>query len=256
MHSFFILILGLILGLSGCTFESAPIDIEDNMTALNQKKGWSASGPIIAGAGSAGQGISLQANFEEEPGNYTVQFGIVTPDTLNLPNGVILKATAEITWSVEGNDVRRLVDCVNGMSVSGTAQGVKVVIRDNSTSTQAIEYQVSVQVVKGTRPSVSHPPFLTGDTEFLANLANVEVPIPVNAGVTSVAVYVAPVPKAVIAENDVMVQHHRIGGVVALNQYDPRDYQWVTIAAGANTVNLINNSGGFVLFTPVWGIDG
>jgi hypothetical protein len=244
-----ILFLSLILGLSGCLSET---ETEDNiMPNLSNKKAWSTSGNLISGAGDSGNGVSLQANFIDEPGNYTVQFGIQAPDISSGPARVI-KAVAEITWSVEGNDVRRLVDCVNGMSVTGTAQAVKVRVFDNSVGGAALEYQISIQVIKGTRPSVAHPPFLSGQPRAIADADQLLIPIPQNAGVTSVMVLVGAL--AVPVPPGVTISHE--SAVTLLAIYEARDYQWVPIAAGANSIFVANGSGVGISATPIWGIDG
>ncbi len=270
MNTFLKIILGLIL-LTGCV--NTPIEPEDDMNnheidmlarriiahskegskALQDKKGWSVSGPLISGAGPSGNGISLQANFENEPGNYTVQFGLTQPV---VQSGEIIRAVAEIVWSVEGNDVRRLVNAVNGMSVSGTAQGVKVRLFDNSVTVAPITYQVSAQVVKGTRPSVAHPPFLYGDRFILISGGpSVVVPIPQNAGVTAVYVGATPTTAVNVPNGQLQVAHESAAATV-LQEYEPRDFQWVPIGAGADRILIRNNSAEPISFTPVWGIDG
>ena len=240
--------LCLILGLLGCTYETV---YEETMNdRLADKTGWSTTGNLIAGSGDTG--ISLQANFKAT-GNYTVQFGITQP-ILEALSGRVIKALAEITWSVEGNDVRRLVNCVNGMTVSGTGQAVKVRVYDASDA-NPVEYQVSIQVVKGTRSSVQHPPFLYGDRETLLAGAQTQIPIPQNAGVTSVYVPIGKIGTAgAINNNEIQVIHENL--VSVLSQYDPTVFQWVPIAGGATSITIVNNSTADLRITPVWGIDG
>lgn len=266
------LILGLILGLNltGCYDPSAESDFnsEDEMkhhhaparnvggnTALNQKKGWSVSGDLIAGKSDAG--IALQANFENEPGNYTVQFGVTYPPTDQ--SGNIITAQAEIVWTVEGNDVRRLVNIANGMSVTGTAQAVKVTMRDSTTlggGKQPFPYPVSAQVVKGSRPSVEHPPFLYANSIVVFNGSNADFTIPQNAGISSVQVYVKPEPVGINIPLGQLTVYHITGALGVINGYDPREVSWVPIAPGSEKIRVQNDSAGLVRFSTVWGIDG
>ncbi len=267
-------ILGLILGLNltGCYDPSAQSDFpEDEMnhrriapppqrnvggnTTLNEKKGWSSSGNLIAG--KADGGIGLQAKFEETPGNYTVQFAVTYPPTDQLGN--IIKARAEIVWTVEGNDVRRLVDIANGMSVSGVGQSVKVRMYDATAlggGKQPFPYPVSAQVVRGTRPSVEHPPFLYENSLVVNAGSNAVFAIPQNAGVSSVQVYVKPEPVGVNVPLGQAVLYHVTGANGVINAYDPREVSWVPIAPGSEKIMVQNDSAVSLRFTTVWGIDG
>jgi hypothetical protein len=217
------------------------------------KKGWSASGTLTAGEGGDGTGVTLQANFEDEPGDYTLQFGLIQPV---VESGEFIKAVAEIVWTVEGNEVRRLVNCVNGMTVQGTGQAVKVRIFDDSTST-AIEYVVTALLVKGTRATVQQPPFLDGDYEtFLAaEPANVRE-IPQNAGVISVMITVLPVNNNDVISAQKFRVHHQSAAATQLKSYDPMAYNFVPLAAGATRLLLQNLTGFDVVYMITYGIDG
>ena len=50
------------------------------------------------------------------------------------PGNGIFDAIAEVTWSTQGSDVRREVSVGNGVSISGTAQAVKVSVYDRTSS--------------------------------------------------------------------------------------------------------------------------
>lgn len=235
------------------------VETEDMTTPIPVKvvtpgEGWSGSSNIRAGTRQA---YSIQAKFPKI-GQYTVQFEIGnTPAPLG---DDVFKATAEITWSVKGNGVRRLVNCANGMSVSGTAEAVSVKIIDASILdvNPPFDYVVGAQIAPGTRASVQQPPFLE-DIKYTVLPGNTQdVLIPKDAGVISVyvATSVAVVGQS-IASGAIKVE--QLGGTLDLKAYDPRDGVWIPISPGADRLRLFVAGTGpvnGVKFTPVWGIDG
>lgn len=165
---------------------------------VTDKQGWSASGTLITGDSLTR--VILQANFVDLPANYTVQFGLQKAD-----DAQIVQPKAEVVWSVEGNSVRRLVNIVNGLSMTGTGQAVKVTLWDDLRVGQGgfvpdQEYIGSVQVSPGSRASLDHAPTLIpetytptgGDETVYAGAVtlfpggSVSFPIPDNAGAVSV----------------------------------------------------------------------
>lgn len=123
---------------------------------------------LLAGKES---GFTLQADFQDYPAYYTVQFNIQQPDlsTLAVDEFISLSTLAEITWSVEGNSVRRLISVQNGAVISGCGQAVRVRVFDWSRfsklgivqSTEKFPYKASCQVTRGVRPTTLVPPMLT-----------------------------------------------------------------------------------------------
>ncbi len=229
--------------------------------------GWSATGTMRNNGISAAS--HLQANFLPEVGrhdpskNYTVQF-TVGPTKNPVTKQIIsvgVNAIAEIKWSVEGNDVRRLVSVANGVSLTGVGEAVRVAVFDRSIGGLVIpaDYDVSITVAPGSRPSLNKPVTLASlnGTSFgyslLAGTSQV-IAIPQDAGIISTYVTVADTTavKAPIANQAAQVA---VGGSDQL--YDPRDFTWVPIVPGALNMTLFNNSAAqSMLFNVTFGIDG
>jgi hypothetical protein len=226
------------------------------------KTGWSASGKLTT-KDSNGE-VHLQADFGrqgESKGkaeNYTVQFGILYPPPNSAIDPVPVNSEALIQWVVEGNYVTRRVTVVNGQSLTGTGQAVKVSVKDNSIGGGVpVDYEVSIQVTPGTRGGSIQPPTLTPAilpaALIIANGGQLAIPIPQDAGIIAVnaSVFAAGV---VIAPNAVSVQH--LGTASVLKEYDPREAIWVPLAPGSTQVILKNNSGGPVKYSVTFGVDG
>ena len=221
--------------------------------------GWSQSGKLRPGI--VGPGVGLQAVFGEM-GNYTVQLGL--DDTYEHQALEFTRARAEVLWSVKGNTIRRLVDCVSGTSVTGTAEAVAVKITDVSSfvGAAAAEYLVSIEVAKGTRPSVERPPTLTaatfsGQSVMVAGVGTTDVEVPQNAGVISVMVTVAPdtIGTAVGAYDVLVNQVNQAGNT--LRTYDPRQTDWVPLAPGCTTIVFTQGAAApATRWSAIFGIDG
>ena len=217
---------------------------------MSHKTAWSVSGDLQSN--NASKAVQLQAEFHEI-GNYLVQFGISkTP-------GDSINPQAELTWSVEGNSVRRVITVVNGVSVTGSAQAVKVKMYDaGSQVAGARDYTGSIQVVPGVRPSQNQPPTLFGAVGTLVDSAAVTVPLPVDSGIISVLIKVA--------SDDVTAAHPiPAGSVYAIQQdsagarisvYEPQDYDYVTISRDVTSVSIKNVSGLTIRYSMTFGIDG
>jgi len=211
MKQLVVLVLGLFF-LAGCT----TVDFEgDDMSQGNpqyaKSGGWSASGKLTNDGQS---NMGLQANFladrQDNPipaKDYTIQFFVSQPSTVGFIN-----PQAEISWSVEGNTIRRVVSVTNGVSVSGVGQAAKVVVRDQTPQgiggiTYGITYDVSVTIAPGSRPTTGQPPLnnaasgivLGGGATVLTPfsvapgaLGDIDIAVPVNAG--AISYYATAVP--------------------------------------------------------------
>lgn len=274
------LLLFLVLTLVGCT----EIDFQesDDMSQGNpqyaKSGGWSGGGPLqndgASNAGMAANFIAGRQHNETPSKNYTVQFA------LTVPQGSFINPVAEISWSVEGVTVRRLVSVTNGCSVTGVGQGVKVVVKDQTPQniagiTYGVAYQVDITVAPGSRSSVNQPPTYTpiGGTVITfaplvetVVLAPFSVPpgglavvaVPQNAGVISA--YVTAVSddfsplgqfKAVVDQVDQISTGRRI--------YDAFPQSFVPIVPEITALNLFNKLGGGganILYSISFGIDG
>lgn len=248
------LIIMLIALLTACANHTAyQENEEEDMTAPglpgNKKSGWSASGKLTQL--NRLTKVSMQANFVDAPQNYTVQF--------KLAGDLRLKRTeAEIVWSVEGNDVRRLVSVADGVSVQGSGQGVKVTIYDVSNDAVPVgvsaDYVASVQLVSGTRGSTGNPPVLSGDRASILAGGSQTFQIPTNAGITSVGVSVGTGGNP-IAEFDIAVTHQD-SGATSLSTYDPRQFYWVPLTPGTTQIQITNFGASTIEVKINYGIDG
>jgi len=232
--------------------------------AKKPRYGWSAAGQL--GFLNPNLEVSLQAQFEE-PGTYTVTFNVDYPRTG--PDEPVA-AEAVIEWSVAGNTVQRIVSISDGASVTGTAEAVRVTLRDtspigdNTNLGYDTRYNVSIQVARGTRGSFTNPPILTrlfnsGGVTYLDAVAGANgtrtYPVPENAGVTAFKVLFANVTYTPITDNDITVEQLDPSNNV-LSQCDPRNNEWTPLVPGAISVVFRNNSGAGVYPSMIWAIDG
>jgi predicted small lipoprotein YifL len=239
---------------------------EEQETVDMTQAGWSASKRLIPGGRL--DALAFQTGFPEI-GVYTIQLGLLQ-SYIHGPTQTT-RARAEIVWSLRGNNVRRLVDCVSGLSISGLAESVNVKIYDDSNFNGNLDaaYNVSLQVGKGVRPAVERPPTLVAsegsvnDSGYYitqsADPQEIVVAQP-DAGIISVMVTVSPDVGGAIAEYGVIVEQRNGSGVgsTLLKRYDPRQADFVPIAPGTNAIWLIQNP--LLLQTNFWtvtyGIDG
>lgn len=252
---------------------------DEGLVTPGQPKGWGVGRNLITG--DTNTTVSMQANFE--PGDYTIQFDlIIDPAVLKRVGdaGLILSATALITWSVNGIIVTRVVNVGNGVSVSGNATGVSVVMSDTSFPTNGAPegfgeaYRVSATVTRGTRPDVQQPPILispnvdgtlgtVGSTAILlvsptaSNPAGV-VLVPANAGAISALITVAGGTGPLLDQSFIVSQviGDPFGSFTELAKYDPRSFSWCPLAPGTSAL-VLTNGNDFPLFVQVfWGIEG
>lgn len=220
--------------------------------------GWSNTIPLLTKNAKTG---SFQCTFPTA-GYYTVQFGVQAPQTVG--SLTVFSAIATITWKVEGNTVVRQVSVNNGVSVSGTGQGVNVIFADNTPDVgqpgQA-PYSISVQVSPGARPSQNQPAILLlpnqYETEIAPSTGSV-FDIPNNAGVISME------PAAVASDGAVVTQPHYevifVSVAQAFKNYviaDGGPQGFLPVPPGATQMFISNLSAtDTLIFTPTWGIDG
>lgn len=247
---YIIAILVMILS-AACTLEQTVEKGDEEMSRgidVIGKIGWSASG-ILTQHGN--KEVSLQANFPEAT-SYIAQFSISGTDLR------YKQAEAEIKWVVEGNFVTRRITIANGVSIQGAGQAVSIKIRDVSPVVipgVATDYTVSVQVVPGSRGSTNNPPTLAGDAHIVLGGASLNLNIPDNSGVISVAVLVENTLHNAIPDQAVNVRQQDAAGLdVAL--YDPRQYFWVPIQGSATVLRLENHTADPCVFTVIYGIEG
>lgn len=210
---------------------------------------WARSGELTTGGS---QRVTLQAQFPKSD-VYTVQFEIGSP------GGTMVRAEAEVTWSVAGNRVVRRYSPQASVALSGVAEAVQVSVRDvtpgfapNST------YPVSIMVSSGSRAASVSPPTLyepfgafslgPGGSTFIA--------VPQLVGVCSMLVTARSIGAPPTPYGDLVVEVS--DGVTALLAYDPREITgWMPVQAGAITVLVSNGSAtNSAIGSLVWGVDG
>lgn len=248
---------------------SAPIECPDGqcdpgpeeptMPPNTNQNSWSQSGKITPG--SETDFVRLQARFPGS-GAYILQFEIADSNNYGLGERAALEAV--ITWSVHGNNVRRVVDCKNGISIQGNAEAIDVKVYDNSRLIGAAvrnPIEVSMQVVAGTRPAVEQPPTLSQAPTFLpAGPSNDFIEIPRNAGIINFFIMVShPVLGVVIPPNSIKAFQTNTGGTqLAFVEVAPDCCpEWVPLVNGAT--HILIEAGGTApstVWAIVWGIDG
>jgi hypothetical protein len=256
----------------------------NQLRALSEKNGWSIAGMLTAGGQAQ---LKLQADFSPNSGQYTVQFNVSGPSIPNGYNPVFTEAL--VTWIVEGNSVTRRISVANGTSITGSGQAVVVVMSDATQpiynnpqpTSPAYQYNVSCQVVPGTRQTTEIGPVLypikglllngnPGDTCYLQNTEitpgqYIEIPIPQDAGITSiltsvvghVGLGVATTPPT-IPEGTALV-FVSLQGLQEMLVYDCATPFWYPLLSTAESVFVQNNNataGTKYKFSVTFGIDG
>lgn len=259
---------------------------------LSNKRAWSASSgermdpttgvktsSLLVGKDS---GFTLQCDFQKRPDYYTVQFNIQQPSLadLEVDEFLSLATLAELTWSVEGNSVRRLISVQNGGIISGCGQAVRVRVFDWSRfsklgivqETSKFPYKVSCQVTKGTRPSAAIPPMLTqnsliepggevfrGSSEsesLLAGLGNAKTwQVPQNVGLKSLYVD-ADAPQAFDRTDFQIIQLITPGVPNAWTANLDQVGKFIPALPGVTQVRMVNTGASGISVNLNYGIEG
>jgi hypothetical protein len=245
-------------------------------------------------ASGPGQIQSLMAANFAEPDTYTLMFNLTTGNVLPVPTAnqpwppplvpvpvpVIAQPTssiygvrcvATVNWKVEGNQVQRVFDIGSGVSITGVGQGVDVSIQDMTYTVNGpanVQYTVSAQVTKGTRPATALPPILIATTQVVPGLGNgpviglgpgisADFTVPPNSGINSVEITTFDTTVPETEPNFLFVQHFN-GSTIASKVYSAGlQTGFVKLAPNATDVRIINRSGSDSAFIAVtWGIDG
>jgi hypothetical protein len=232
-----------------------------------KKNGWSAHGKLKTGDKLTQ--LTLQCNFEDRPETYVVEFNKFSTD---LNSDFPIRAEAYLTWSVEGNSVTRRVSLVNGTTIQGVAQAVRVVIVDATKTLPGatpIEYEVSFQCTVGTRGSNKFPPFLiTADSSNLLNAITpgVNIPVPQDAGAISINIQAigigggGPFDFIPLLPGTLFVIMEQNGAFISFTEYQgPAEI--VPIVPGTDTIRVVSKLAADPLLTAIetvvmFGIDG
>lgn len=239
--------------------------------AITGVLGWSQSGNIRVA--DPNKKVTLQVNFPISD-YYTVQFNVTPPNPQKIgpvpPNlSDLFDAEAIVTWSVEGNYVRRRITVGNGSVLSGTGQGCRVELYDALPPGLVFpgpapgpEYPGSIQIARGTRPTNAAPPQLNGGTFTVTPGSSVLVPVPNDAGATSVNIAVAAVgaPPPVITNEALINQVDFLAPGLVWKSYFPHDpcafCPLTPFTTGLELFNFFGGGGADIVYGITYGIEG
>lgn len=224
---------------------------------------WSRVGTLVTTQGKPNRRIVSLSKTFPHPGTYTLQFHLKPADP---DSHQIIECEAVITWGAGGNTVRRVVTVVDGLSITGIADSVRVVMRDVSSvlGSSGDKYVVSVQIAPGTRPTTQPPllyPPLSSNPQTVAAGGSADFNVPQDSGCISVCVIAgnasAVAPAASIPEQEACVIQSIIGFGVILKKYDARMFEFVPLSPGCRVVRFSNLSTGIMMRVQVaFAIDG
>ena len=270
-----LLTASLVLFLIGCS--GSELDGGDDMSFAK-----SATGKLLS---KAGLSVQMQDDFDGRAQNFTAQFfvsnriGYIVPSVpanpiIPPPIAVgTITPVGEILWSIGGNTQRRLISIYDGAVITGVAEHFSINATDEtdlSDTTNQTLYDVTITAAGGVRGSTSLPPIYqtyitntnTGVITFgnftLAASSHLDVPIPKDAGVSSVMV-TASYPGVVLTGAEFgFSQASTIPAL--LKQYNPMNYGFVPLSPQADVLvftNLTSGAGSQLIeFSVTWGIDG
>lgn len=240
-------------------------------TTYGQKSGWGQAGTLIAGD-PHGQ-VTAQANLEEG-GTMTAYFQVTPNPASNNP----IYVAATVIWRIAGHEVVRKITVGNGSSITGVAEGVRIILTDATAAfvSQAppsppitpVPYSVNVQFALGARGTNKQPPVLIPSTldpsstgaqgqggVFTVNAAGTAViPIDTTAGVIST--YITVISEGTNPAFGLYIADFMYNAT-RTKAYEPRQYpDWVPVTPGANFLRLGNADTSPALFSVTFGIDG
>jgi len=263
--------LGLLLCLAlspACTLE---IEMPKNNEGLTQE---APAGALHAWAQSAvinpeGANVAIkngQSSFSlqcrlETPSVFTVEFEIgpsLDPD-IPLP---INKPTAEIEWTVNGNTVRRVISVVNGTSISGTAEFVKVKFFELETGTSTAPYAATAMVSPGTRagrvqPTNQSTDAVDLDAAGIGGPGEVFIDVPQDKGIITFRVFAwdAAETGALDMTKILVAQQTSANNTISAFQ-DPNEAKFVHLNPSVTVIKVINLGAVAARVYIVWGVDG
>jgi hypothetical protein len=224
----------------------------------------SATGQLVSRGNSV---VSIQDDFDCAAQNFTAQFFVAA--RASVTGGALgdITPVAEILWNIGGNTQRRLVSVYDGVAVTGVAEHFTIKVTDQTDpadGTNQTRYDITITAARGVRGSSALPPTLqqyitnAGLTKLgtfnLGPAANLTVPIPQDAGVSSVMVTAASIGVALTTVDFDFVQSSPAG---ALKRYFPLLYEFVPISPQADRLIFSNLTVGTTIeFSITWGIDG
>lgn len=233
------------------------------------KDGWQVSGSLFIQDTS--KKVKLLADFTTSrygAGMYTAQLSLGV-----IPAGSNPDVTATLIWKVEGAQITRKVSVGNGVSVSGQAQGVEIVLEDTTVFTSVplvgAEYEVIAQVAPGVRAGRAFSPILRGVAngvvpntrlwpKVVAAGGTVQFLVPLEAGVIAVnPEIVADTFGTVLDPYKVIATQRDAFGNVLKAWYPLIEFSFVPLIPAAVEVIITNQmAAADIRVSLQWGIDG
>jgi hypothetical protein len=256
-----------------------------------QKTGYKGSQTLIspgaAGTPATGPGglTSLLAAAFDRSSVYSISFSITAAQILaaNILNtmGVPIPVDPTLVGSIigvrciavlsakcEGVPIRRVFDIGQGTTVSLPCESVDVAIQDMTFSVLGpghVAYTVSATVTRDCRPSTALPAAIlanpnpaTGGSYTLLTGTGIQIPIPLDSGITSVSVDAIDTTGSgtgCAPPTALRVTHFQ--GVHAQKIYSAAtESGFVKLAPGTTVVEMANNGPNTVITTIEFGVDG
>lgn len=121
-----------------------------------------------------------------------VELGITSQVTVSISSdvaetpGLVAFTQATVMFTVEGITITRTFDVAAGVSISGLAEAVRVMVKDTTpssfASSQGQQYGITISIALMPRPNTAVPPTLTGLANgTVGELATVNVAVPLGA---------------------------------------------------------------------------
>jgi len=213
--------------------------------------GWSVNNILTTGV-ATGQ-VQLQCSFTRQMQTHTVQFDGLD-NSIAVAGGAIIRTQAEVLWSVQGNVVRRLVDVIDGASISGNAEAVTVNIRDLTTTAARVDYRVGCTVTPGLRANIQQPPLVrpsalrndgvTSDVDInIAAGASASWTIPPNCGaVSSYVAAISTTPASPFLDSEILIAALTVNGATVMRYGASGLQRYVPLPFAAQRIAVANLS--------------
>jgi hypothetical protein len=253
--------------------ETAMSDDRKDASRMHKRQDWSQSGQLAVN--DTARVVGLQGTFDPNEGAvHTVQFNVAPPIPPVYPpvapevgDGSFV-AYADIQWTVNGGTNYRTVSVVDGMSISGVGEAVKVSVRDATPVspgeiTPGVLYGVTITVAPGTRGSQINPPYWAPPLSVAVTLGPgtnsgpIQIPVGIGANSLNIAFVELAPGGGVVNPPQMTVGFQRPGGF-GLGAFTPLSPdQWVPIPPLARSFQVNNLSAtDNITFTYFLGIDG
>lgn len=220
---------------------------------MHRQSGWAQSGTLSTGVNNSV--IKCAVERFDRAAVFTVQLGLNVGDG----DGQPVQAQAEITWSINGTPIRRVVSISQGCSITGVTESIDVRVYDVTPTVDGstvYEYVALINVAPGPRSATSLPPFLRAwpFTQQLIASGSTALQVPDNAGVVGFRLSVAATGTA----GATVTMTDNLGTVYDQYVVPPGvNSIFVPLAPGTTSLLITNNdSANPINISGQWAIDG